>query len=105
MPAQFLDTVQKHGAENYQSEDDFLGVAFDAGQVHAGLDDGDDESADQRSQDSALASGQACAPDNHGGDDVKFVHQAVSRRTALQFGGRDDAAQSGKTTAASINED
>ena len=43
-----LEHVQQHGAENDHAENDALGVDFDLGQIHAVLDHGDDEGADER---------------------------------------------------------
>ena len=62
-----------------------MGVRLDAFQVHAVLNDGDDEGADEGAEHAAFAAGQAGAADHDSGDDIEFVHQAIGGGTAFQL--------------------
>src|SRR5262249_7594436 len=87
-----------------EAEDNLLSVALDAGEVHAVLDDGDDESADEGAEDFAGTTGEGRAANDHGGDDVELVHQAVGGRAAFELRGHHDAAEAGQRAADRIDE-
>lgn len=62
-----------------------MGIGFDAGEVHTVLDDGDDEGTDEGAEDFASAAGEGRAADNHGGDHVEFIHEAVCGGAAVEL--------------------
>src|SRR6266702_8144529 len=91
-----LEGVEQHCAQDHEAEDDLLGVALHPGEVHAVLDHGDDEGADEGAQDPALAAGEGGAAHHHRRDRVELVHEAVGGGAALELGGHDHAAEAGE---------
>src|SRR4026209_562997 len=85
-PRALFEHVEQDCAEDDQAQDYFLAVAFDAGEVHAVLDDGDDERPDEGAEDFALAAGEAGAADDDGGDDVELIGETVGGRAAFELG-------------------
>src|SRR5713101_309881 len=92
-PAAPFPHVEQDGAEDDGAEDDFLSVAFHPGEVHAVLDDGDDEGADEGAEDFSFAAAQAGASDHDGRDHIEFVARSVGRRTAFELGGEQHTAE------------
>ena len=67
-----FQAVDQDGDEDDGSVDDFLHVRFNAGEVHAVVDDGNDEGSDERAEDPALATGQTGAANDYRRDDFQF---------------------------------
>src|SRR3954453_5144703 len=64
LPRAPFQRVEEDRAKDHQAGHHFLAVAFDAGEVHAVLNHSDDEHADERAEDAALAAGEAGAADD-----------------------------------------
>ena len=87
-----LQLIQQHGGQDQHPEHDHLFVARHPGHVQAVLDHRDDQGADQRAEDAALAAGQAGPAHDHGGDDLQFVQFARVGPAASESRGVHDAA-------------
>ncbi len=68
----YFQAVDQDGDEDDGPVDDLLHVRLNAGEVHAVVDDGNYKRADERTKDSALASGQTGATHDHGRDDFQL---------------------------------
>ncbi len=92
----YFQAVNQDGDKNDGPVDDLLHVRLNAGEVHAVVDDGNDKRADERTKDSALASGQTGATHDHGRDDLQ-LHEITRFRVACDVERRlHDSAESGQ---------
>ena len=79
-----MQAVENDRAENHQPPDDLLHVGRDVEQDHPVREHADEEHAEQRSRELALAADDVGAADDHRGDDVEFPADADFRRTGHQ---------------------
>ena len=74
-----FEGVEPYGEEDDDAEYDFLCVTFDAEEVRAVLNDGDDECTDECSEYTALPAHETGAANDDCCNDVEFVHLSVGR--------------------------
>ena len=91
-----LAFVDDDGEHDDGAFDDLLHEGGDVEEVHAVVDDADDEGADDGSPDGADAAVEAGAADDGGGDGVEFDAGAELGVAGADSGGEHDAGQAGQ---------
>ena len=99
----YFQAVNQDGDKNDGPVDDLLHVRLNAGEVHAVIDDGDNKSADERAEDSPLATGQTGAAHDHCRDDFQ-LHEITEFGVAGDVERRlHDATETGQQTSQSVD--
>ena len=89
-PALF-EAVDDRSSKNHQAEHNLLRLAADFHEVHAVLNDGNEQGPEQRSKHRALTARKRGSADHNRGDHLQLVVSTVGRGTALKLRNHEDA--------------
>ena len=95
------DLVDVDGSDEDGADRDLLPEGLHAGDDEAVLEDGGDEQADDGAEDRAVAAEERRTADDDGGDDVEVRLRLTGDRGGAELRQRQDAGETGESTARS----